>query len=78
MTFTVYSRDGCPYCDKVQRVLELSEQKYVVYKLGVDFDRDEFYLKFGQGSTFPRVILDEKVIGGCTETVQYLKEQKLV
>lgn len=78
MTFTVYSRDGCPYCDKVQRVLELTEQKHIIYKLGIDFDRNEFYLKFGHGSTFPRVILDEKVIGGCTETVQYLKEQNLI
>lgn len=54
MTFTVYSRDGCPYCDKVQRVLELSEQKHVVYKLGVDFDRNEFYLKFGPRINFPQ------------------------
>ena len=78
MTFTVYSRDGCPYCDKVQRVLELTEQQHVIYKLGVDFDRNEFYLKFGYGSTFPRVILGEEIIGGCTETVKYLKEQNLI
>ena len=78
MKFTVYSKDGCPYCTKVQQVLELAQLDHVVYKLGVNFTKEEFYSEFGQGSTFPQVIVDETHIGGCTDTVQYLKEQKLV
>ena len=79
MTFKVYSRDGCPYCSKVEQVLQLAELKHVVFKLGRDFDRETFYGQFGQGSTFPQVILnDTQKIGGCTETVKYLKENKLV
>ena len=78
MTFTVYSRDGCPYCTKVEQVLQLAEIKYVIYKLNRDFTREEFYEKFGKGTTFPRVIKDDTLIGGCTETVKYLREQKLV
>ena len=76
--YTIYTRDGCPYCSKVEQVLQLAELKYVVNKLGHDFDRTEFYEKFGQGSTFPRVVKDGELIGGCTETVKYLREQKLV
>lgn len=78
MIFTVYSREGCPYCDKIQQVLELAEIKHVIYKLNRDFTREEFYERFGQGSTFPRVVKDDALIGGCTETVKYLKEQNLV
>lgn len=78
MTYKIYSRDGCPYCVKVQQVLQLAELNYEVYKLGQDFSREEFYEKFGQGSTFPRVVLGEELLGGCSETVTYLKEQKLV
>ena len=76
--YTIYTRDGCPYCSKVEQVLQLAELKYVVNKLGRDFDRTEFYEKFGPGSTFPRVVKDGELIGGCTETVKYLREQKLV
>ena len=76
--FKMYIKDGCPYCVKVQQVLELAEIKHVIYKLDRDYTRDEFYDKFGQGSTFPRVVKDETLIGGCTETVQYLREQNLV
>ena len=78
MTFTVYSKDGCPYCTKVQQVLELAEVKHVIYKLNRDYTREEFYDKFGKGSTFPRVVRDDTLIGGCMETVKYLREQKLV
>lgn len=79
MKFTVYSKDGCPYCSKIEQVLKLSELQHVVYKLDIDFNRDEFYAEFGNGSTFPQVILNDQThLGGCTDTVQYLKEQNLV
>jgi glutaredoxin len=79
MKFTVYSKDGCPYCSKIEQVLQLANLEHVVYKLDNHFDREAFYAEFGQGSTFPQVILnDESHLGGCTDTVQYLKEQNLV
>jgi len=78
MKFTVYSKNGCPYCVKIKQVLELSELQHVVYELNKDFTREEFYAEFGQGSTFPQVIADDCHIGGCTETVKYLKENKLI
>ena len=77
-TYKVYSKNGCPYCTKVIQVLRLAELPFVEYKMGRDFNRSEFYTEFGPGSTFPRVKLEEKLIGGCSETVKYLKEQNLV
>ena len=78
MNFTVYSKDGCPFCTKVVQVLQLAKLNHVVYKLDDHFDRPSFYGQFGQGSTFPQVVLNGTNLGGCTETVQYLKENKLV
>ncbi len=79
MKFTVYSKDGCPYCSKIEQVLKLTGLEHVIYKLNEDFTRDQFYAEFGEGSTFPQVILnDEKHLGGCTDTVEFLREQKLV
>ena len=78
MKFTIYSKDGCPYCTKVEQVLQLTQLQYVIYKLNEDFTREEFYSEFGEGSTFPQVIVDEKHLGGCSDTVKYLKEQNLV
>ena len=78
MTFVVFSREGCPSCNKVQQVLQLAEVQHVIYKVNRDFTREEFLQKFGDDSTYPRVVMDGEVIGGCQETVKYLREQKLV
>jgi glutaredoxin len=78
MNFAVYSKDGCPYCEKVKKVLELTDLKFVVYNLDQDFTKEEFYSEFGQGSTFPQILCDDKKLGGCTETIKFLKEQNIV
>lgn len=79
MNFIIYSKDGCPFCTKIQQVMQLVELKHVIYKLNRDFTREEFYEEFGSGSTFPQVILNnQEKLGGCTETVKYLQEQNLI
>jgi glutaredoxin len=78
MNFAVYTKDGCPYCEKVKQVLALTNLNYVVYNLDKDFTREEFYAEFGEGSTFPQVICDDKKLGGCVDTVKYLREMNLV
>ena len=65
MKFTVYSKNGCPYCDKVKQVLQLSKLEHVIYKLDEDFDRAGFYSQFGNGTTFPQVVVnDMQHLGG--------------
>jgi glutaredoxin len=78
MRFTVYSKDECPYCTKIKQVLDLSSLDYVIYTLDDDFTREEFYSEFGQSSTFPQVICDDKKLGGCVSTVKFLQEKKLI
>ena len=78
MNFAVYSKVGCPYCDKIKKVLDLTKTKYVVYNLGEHFDRESFYDEFGQGSTFPQVLVDGKKLGGCIDSIKFLKEQQII
>lgn len=81
MSFTVYSKKGCPYCDKIKMVLnDLSIKRgypVICYELGTQFTREEFYLEFGEGSTFPQVVFEQKHIGGCSDTVKYLQENNM-
>jgi len=78
MNFAVYTKDGCPYCDKVKEVLQLTESKFVVYNLDQHFDKDAFHGEFGKGTTFPQVVVDGKKLGGCIDTIKYLKEQQII
>jgi len=76
--FTIYSKNGCPYCEKIEGVLDLTKQDNEVLLLGREFTRQDFYDKFGEGSTFPQVVCDGKNLGGCIDTLRFLREQKIL
>ena len=78
MKFTIYSKNGCPYCEKIEGVLDLTKQDNEVLLLGREFTRQDFYDKFGEGSTFPQVVCDGKNLGGCIDTLGFLREQKIL
>lgn len=76
--FLIYSKENCPYCNKVKTVLELTGSNFETYTLDDDFTKEQFYDKFGEGSTFPQVLYDGTKVGGCVDTIKFLKEQKIV
>jgi glutaredoxin len=78
MNFIVYTKENCPYCYKIKQVLELAGTEFDTYNLGEDFTREEFYAKFGIGSTFPQVVCDDKKLGGCIDTIKFLREQRVI
>ncbi len=75
--FTVYSREGCTYCQQIIQVLGLSELRYVEYKLDRDFTREEFYGQFGDGATFPQVVLNHENLGGAQESIRYMQDNEI-
>ena len=77
--FTLYSKVGCSYCDKIEKVFKMKNLEYTKLLLNSEFSKQDFLDYFGEDATFPRV-LDDKgdLIGGATETVLYLKQYGLV
>lgn len=78
MNFVVYSKEGCSYCYKIKQVLELTDSNFVVYNLNEHFTKEEFYAEFGEDSTFPQVLCDDKKLGGCIDTIKFLKEHQII
>ena len=77
MNFAVYTKDDCPYCEKIKQVMDLTKLSYVVYNLGEHFDRKSFQDEFGRGTTFPQVVVDGKKLGGCVDTIKFLRENRI-
>ena len=75
--FTVYSKDGCNHCKQIIEVLGLSELNYVEYKLDIDFSKEAFFGQFGEGATFPQVVMNNDNLGGCQESIQYMQENEI-
>ena len=65
MKAEIYSKDNCPYCVEAISILEKNEVDLTVYKLGVDFTREELLEKFPSAKTFPQIVLNGESIGGC-------------
>ena len=61
---------------KKLKLLKELNLEYTKLTLGEDFTKAEFYKKFGMDSTFPRVEVDEKLICGARDTVEWLKESR--
>ena len=75
--FTVYSKLGCPFCEKFKMVLEMEGLHNLILELNTDFSYDEFYELFGDGSTFPQVVMDDIPLGGCQESLKYMQENNI-
>lgn len=83
MEFIVYSKKGCPYCDKIKKVLELSKQEHIIKILDEDFCIDDYLVEFGPKAPFPQIILSNENknsihLGGCVQTVKFLKENNII
>ena len=78
MNFTIYSKDNCPYCYKVKTVMELTGSEYKVLELGEHFTKEDFYSIFGEGSTFPQVLCNGDTIGGCIDTIKFLRDRRVI
>lgn len=80
--YTVYTKSGCPFCDKVKNLLFDFDLTYttVVCDAYLSADRDAFLLSMQQYTkreykTFPMVFHNGVFVGGFTDTKQYIDDQ---
>lgn len=76
--YTIYTKDNCPYCTQIKQVLSGIGESYTELSLNSNFSREQFIERFGVGATFPRVLKNDQLLGGCNETVMHLRNQGLV
>ncbi len=68
INLTIYSKEGCCYCDYTKK---LCDQRNINYTLkdSSEFVKEDESVKI----TFPRILNNGQMIGGYTELVEYLK-----
>ena len=74
----IFSKENCSYCLYITKLLTEIGLEYTNLTLGEDFTKSEFYKKFGMDAIFPRVEIDEQLIGGARDTVDWLKLNRYV
>ena len=76
--FTVYSKSGCTFCNRLVDFMESKDIPYTKLMLGEDYTVEDFTSRFGTETTFPRVLLQDQLIGGMKDTVKFLLEHDYV
>lgn len=70
-TFTIYSKDNCPYCDKAKQLLlqEGLNFKEVRVAENDSCTREDLFERTGL-KTFPQIFYHQQVIGGYSDLKQ--------
>ena len=74
---TVYTKDNCIYCEKAKALLKGLSYSFTEKKYGKDFKTSEdLYEAVGKKvRTMPQIVVDDKLLGGYNQLVEYFVEQ---
>tara|TARA_B110000211_G_scaffold211038_1_gene249574 strand:- start:31 stop:255 length:225 start_codon:yes stop_codon:yes gene_type:complete len=61
---TIYSKDGCVWCDAAESLCKEKGAEYIVLKLGVDYEVEDFTSHFPYAKTVPQIYFNGNHIGG--------------
>ena len=80
MTITIYSKPNCVFCDKAKSMVKNLGFEYEEKMFGKDFNTpDELYEAVGkQVRTMPQIKIDDILIGGYNQLVEYFADKGLV
>lgn len=70
MSFVIYTRNDCPFCDKAKNLIKENGETYLEVSIYEEIGALQ-YLKDQGFKTVPQIWLDKKHIGGYTELLQY-------
>ena len=73
----IYTKEQCIYCAMAKATLQLRGVAYVERRLHEDFDRDTVLEKFAPQTAFPFIVVDNVLIGGYTDLLEYYKKETL-
>jgi glutaredoxin 1 len=72
---TIYGKDGCVWCDMAEALCKEKNIEYIVLKLGVDYEVEDFTSHFPYAKTVPQIYFNEKHIGGYESLTKiFIKE----
>ena len=76
MAIIVYSKPACVYCEKAKALLTRLGLEYTEKVVSKDLSLEELFKELGkQVRTIPQIVIDEKLIGGYNELIEYFINQ---
>lgn len=81
MKIVIYSKNNCQFCTKAKQLVSKLGLEYEEKSLEKDFGSDPVKLIEDIGKqvrTMPQVKIDDKLVGGYNQLIEYLADKGLV
>ena len=81
MKIVIYSKNNCQFCTKAKHLVKTLGLEYVEKSLEKDFDSDPVKLVEDIGKqvrTMPQIKIDNKLVGGYNQLIEYFADKGLV
>ncbi len=75
MKFLIFTKYRCSYCDRAKTLIEQKGYEYESINIEEDNNIDLLLEKNKYARTMPQIFINDKLIGGYTDLVEYFKEQ---
>ena len=71
----IYSKNNCAYCDMAMKFFDSKKIPYQVYKADNAIVFNEMLDRNPNARTVPQIFIDDELIGGYTDLVEYFSKQ---
>ena len=81
MKIIIYSKNNCQFCNKAKHMVKSLGLEYEEKSLEKDFDSDPVKLVEDIGKqvrTMPQIKIDDKLVGGYNQLIEYFADKGLV
>jgi len=81
MKIVIYSKNNCQFCTKAKQLVKTLCLEYVEKSLEKDFDSNPIKLVEDIGKqvrTMPQIKIDDKLVGGYNQLIEYFADKGLV
>lgn len=76
MRVVIWSKDNCFYCDSAKELLNSLAISYEEKNISRDYTKQQMLEHIPTAKTVPQIFFEDKYIGGYTELVQFIKNEK--
>ena len=73
--YTVYTKDGCPQCDRAKQALTLKNEPFQAVKIGHDITLEAFRQLYPTVKAVPFIVTEGRAVGGFTELSKLLADK---
>lgn len=73
MSFKIYSKPGCSYCEAAKTLLKARGLQYFEFVIGQDITKEELLEQVPNARTVPQIFYGNEYIGGYSQLVERLE-----